>query len=76
MEPQKKQQQKINFQANSTYTLKTGRKIPVIGYGTYQLKGEDCVNGVKSAIEHGYIHIDTASIYKNQAQIRKALEEL
>lgn len=43
----------------------TGRKIPIIGYGTYQLKGNDCVSGVQSAIENGYTHIDTASIYKN-----------
>ena len=61
MEPQKN-----ILTINSKVNLNTGRQIPIIGYGTYQLKGQDCVNGVKSAIQHGYLHIDTASIYKNE----------
>lgn len=56
---------KKELQPDSTLVLNTGRKIPIIGYGTYQLKGDDCVNGVKLAIQNRYIHIDTASIYKN-----------
>jgi diketogulonate reductase-like aldo/keto reductase len=53
------------FAIKSTIKLATGRLIPRIGYGTYQLKGDDCVGGVKAALKHGYRHIDTASIYKN-----------
>ena len=51
---------------DSTITLPSGNKIPIIGYGTYQLKGEECINGVQYALKAGYIHIDTASIYKNE----------
>ena len=58
---------KLSLSANSCLKLATGRNIPLIGYGTYQLKGEDCVNGVKAALKLGYRHIDTASIYKNEA---------
>lgn len=49
----------------STIVLNSGNKIPIIGYGTYQLKGKDCLDGTKSALTHGYTHIDTASIYGN-----------
>lgn len=45
--------------------LSSGNKIPMIGYGTYQLKGNDCIAGTKAAINCGYTHIDTASIYGN-----------
>ncbi len=55
-------------------TLHTGRKIPQIGYGTYQLNGEDCIKGCVNAIFAGYRHIDSASIYGNSNEIRMALE--
>lgn len=61
--------------ALSTLTLHTGRKIPMIGYGTYQLREQDCLDGVKAALQAGYTHIDTASVYQNEAEIRKVLEE-
>lgn len=60
----------------TTVTLSTGRKIPQIGYGTYQLKGQDCIDGTKAAMNAGYTHIDTASIYGNEKEIRKAIEDL
>lgn len=50
----------------STLVLNTGNKIPMIGYGTYQLRGQECIDGVKSALKYGYTHIDTASIYGNE----------
>lgn len=49
----------------TTITLHTGRTIPMIGYGTYQLRGQDCIDGTKTALKLGYTHIDTASIYGN-----------
>lgn len=45
--------------------LRTGNKIPNIGFGTYQIKGDDCYESVTQAFESGYTHIDTASVYKN-----------
>ena len=48
----------------------TGEEIPAIGYGTYQLKNKDCQIGVKIALQTGYRHIDTASIYKNEKDIK------
>jgi 2,5-diketo-D-gluconate reductase A len=51
---------------HSTIILQSGNNIPMIGYGTYQLKGQDCLIGTKAAIKSGYTHIDTASIYRNE----------
>ena len=47
----------------------------MIGYGTYQLKGDECIKGLHAALKMGYRHIDTASIYKNEAEIKKVLAE-
>ena len=64
----------IDNDLNPTLTLLSGRKIPLIGYGTYQLRGEDCDKGVRWALEAGYTHIDTASIYRNEEVIGRVLK--
>ena len=47
-----------------TFTLHNGYKIPCVGFGTWQTPdGETAVQAVKSAIENGYRHIDTAAYY-------------
>ncbi|MDD3191220.1 MAG: aldo/keto reductase [Bacilli bacterium] len=59
-----------------TFTLHNGVKIPKVGYGTWQITDEEqCVNGVKWALDAGYIHIDTAAAYQNEQFIRRALQE-
>ena len=49
-----------------TIKLSSGYEIPVLGLGTWQLKGDICRRAVKNAIELGYRHIDTAWIYDNK----------
>jgi len=51
---------------NPTLKLKSGYEIPSLGFGTYQIKGRECIQAVKWALKTGYHHIDTASIYKNE----------
>ena len=47
------------------YILSNGVKIPVIGFGTWQIPdGEVAYNAVKAALEVGYHHIDTALAYQ------------
>ena len=59
------------------YMLSNGVKIPCIAYGTYKSPdGEECVQGVKCALENGYRHIDTAEFYGNEFSIGKALREI
>lgn len=49
----------------SEILLRSGNKIPSIGFGTYQIAGLACLNAVTEALACGYTHIDTASVYKN-----------
>ncbi|MDP2205364.1 MAG: aldo/keto reductase [Alphaproteobacteria bacterium] len=49
------------------------RKIPALGFGTWQLKGEACTHSVLKALEIGYRHIDTAQIYENEEHVGAAL---
>uniref|UniRef100_A0A182SGB6 NADP-dependent oxidoreductase domain-containing protein n=1 Tax=Anopheles maculatus TaxID=74869 RepID=A0A182SGB6_9DIPT len=49
--------------------------MPVLGLGTYNLRGQNCVDAVKTAIDAGYRHIDTASLYQNEAEVGQAVRE-
>lgn len=59
----------------SYITFHNNFKIPQIGFGTYELKNEDCYRSVLVALKSGYRHIDTASIYKNEEMVGKAIHE-
>src|SRR5215471_2420102 len=50
-----------------------GAKIPAIGLGTMTLKGDVCVGAVKTALQLGYRHIDTAERYGNEAEVGEGL---
>jgi len=52
-----------------------GASIPAIGLGTFSLEGEDCVHMVREALERGYRHIDTASMYGNEAEVGQGIRE-
>ena len=48
-------------------------KIPKLGFGTWQMKGKQCVDAVSRALQTGYRHIDTAQIYDNEAEVGQAI---
>lgn len=52
-----------------------GASIPALGFGTWQLEGDVCVEAVKTALACGYRHIDTAQIYDNEAEVGEALAD-
>jgi 2,5-diketo-D-gluconate reductase B len=52
-----------------------GTEIPRIGFGTWQLQGEECVEAVRDALELGYRHIDTARVYDNERSVGRAIAE-
>jgi diketogulonate reductase-like aldo/keto reductase len=57
-----------------TLTLRTKRRIPQVGLGVYKVQpGADTKNTVLTALEVGYRHIDTASIYNNEADVGEAI---
>jgi diketogulonate reductase-like aldo/keto reductase len=47
--------------------------FPPIGFGTYPLRGRECVTAVRSAIEAGYRLIDTAVNYGNEAEVGEGI---
>lgn len=49
--------------------------LPPIGLGTFRLHDQAVIDSVKSALELGYRHIDTASFYDNEEAVGKALRE-
>lgn len=50
-------------------------RMPVLGLGTFQLPGETCRKAVSTALELGYTHIDTARMYKNEAQVGAGIKD-
>lgn len=49
--------------------------IPSIGFGTSLVTGEECTKIIKKAIELGYRHIDTASVYENEKEIGEGIKQ-
>ena len=56
-----------------TLTLNNGVQIPQLGYGTYQVPPERAQGLVEHALATGYRHIDTAQMYRNEAEVGAAL---
>ena len=51
-----------------------GVSVPALGFGTWQLRGDDARDGVEHALALGYRHVDTAQVYENEAEVGAALE--
>lgn len=59
-----------------TFTLHNGVEMPYLGLGTYQAENnQEVIDSVKDALEIGYRHIDTASIYKNEEGVGTGIKE-
>jgi 2,5-diketo-D-gluconate reductase A len=60
---------------DDTVTLTKGARMPLLGFGTWQLKGRDAVRTTMAALETGYRHLDTATIYGNEREVGRALAD-
>lgn len=59
-----------------SYVLSNGIKIPCVGFGTWKLQNDNhTVDIVKTAIDCGYRHIDTAYAYQNEEAVGRAIRE-
>jgi len=47
--------------------------MPLLGFGTWQITGREALQAVTSAVEAGYRHIDTATVYGNEREVGSAL---
>jgi 2,5-diketo-D-gluconate reductase B len=50
-----------------------GARIPLVGLGTWDLRGRTCARMVEEALSLGYRHIDTASMYGNEVAVGEGL---
>ena len=57
-----------------TYTLANGNTIPKVALGTWQTSDTDAERVVKYALEIGYLHIDTAIAYGNEAGVGRGMK--
>ncbi len=60
---------------DDTVTLPHGPRMPLLGFGTWQIKGDDAVRATAAALEAGYRHLDTATVYGNEGEVGKALAD-
>lgn len=56
-------------------TLNNGIKMPMLGYGVYQISQNECENCVLNALDVGYRSIDTAQSYFNEEQVGNAIKK-
>ena len=56
-------------------TTVTPSTIPAFGLGTFRLKDQVVINSVSTALELGYRAIDTAQIYRNEAEVGQAIAD-
>jgi diketogulonate reductase-like aldo/keto reductase len=57
-----------------TVTLRDGRAIPQLGFGVFQIPpGEGTQLAVEAALGAGYRHVDTAAVYRNEADVGAAI---
>jgi diketogulonate reductase-like aldo/keto reductase len=57
-------------------TLNNGTKIPYVGLGVFRLNDEKAAyDTVRMALDNGYRHIDTASMYQNEEAVGRAIRD-
>jgi 2,5-diketo-D-gluconate reductase A len=55
--------------------LGRGVAMPMVGFGTWQLQGQQGYQAVRHALQVGYRHIDTATMYRNEEQVGRAMAD-
>ena len=58
-----------------TVELGGGGQMPLLGFGTFQIKGRDARSAVRTALDVGYRHLDTATAYDNEDQVGGAVRD-
>jgi len=59
----------------AVYVLSNGVKMPLVGFGTWMLQGQQCYETVSEALKTGYRHIDTAQGYYNEKDVGRAIAD-
>jgi 2,5-diketo-D-gluconate reductase A len=56
-------------------TLPSGARMPQVGFGTWKLRRGQARAAVLAALDVGYRHVDTATMYANEAEVGQALAD-
>lgn len=56
-----------------TIPLAGGGALPLVGLGTWEMSGKACYRAVRHALDLGYRHLDTATIYRNERDVGRAV---
>jgi 2,5-diketo-D-gluconate reductase A len=64
-------------QSHDDWTVKLagGVSMPLLGFGTWQISGRQAHEAVAHALQVGYRHLDTATMYANEDQVGRALRD-
>lgn len=58
----------------TTVNLRSGFSMPLLGLGVYQNTGQSVIDACVAAFAAGYRHIDSAQVYRNEAEVGKAFK--
>ncbi len=58
-----------------TVSLPGGGAMPLVGLGTWEMKGSKCYRAVRHALDVGYRHFDTATVYRNEDDVGRAVRD-
>ena len=58
-----------------TVSLPGGGALPLVGLGTWEMTGSQCYRAVRHALDVGYRHIDTATMYRNERDVGRAVRD-
>lgn len=53
--------------------LNNGQRIPQFGFGVFQVRPQDTIDAVTTALQADYRHIDTAQMYGNEKEVGEAI---
>jgi 2,5-diketo-D-gluconate reductase A len=61
--------------AERSVELPSGARMPLLGLGTWQARGPGAAGAVRTALDVGYRHIDTATMYANEREVGQGIAE-
>jgi 2,5-diketo-D-gluconate reductase A len=59
----------------TTVEIAPGVTMPLLGLGTWQAQGGEAYDAVRTALDVGYRHVDTATMYGNEREVGRAIAE-
>ena len=65
----------MNKSFNDSFKMNDGKRIPLMGFGTAGLKGEEAERSIAQALEMGYRFVDTSPNYGNEADVGKGIRK-